>query len=112
MTKERKLAIKMWEEIKERIPKWQKTSYAIPISERVVRYKRDFCIKHDLSWMMNCWFCAYITYCENCPLRSCAYGVYRDLIDNSSPLQAKIRACEYIISALSGNVVIPKERYE
>lgn len=102
MTKERKLAIKMWEEIKERIPKWQKTSYKVPISERVIHYKRDFCVKYDLPWSVNCWFCTYIMYCDYCPLHDCGEGVYRSIVDDSSPLQDKIRACEYIISALKG----------
>lgn len=101
MTKERKLAIQMWEGIKAKLPKWYKTR-DVTISERVIHYKRDFCVKHDLPWIAHCWFCAYIKFCRDCPLKSCENGVYRSLVDGSSPLQVKIRACEYIISALKG----------
>ena len=102
MTKERKLAIQMWEEVKERLPIWQKTCYSI--SEQIIRYKRDFCIKYDLPWIANCWFCAYIKFCRDCPLRNCREGAYRSIVDDNFPLQFKIRACEYIISALKGEI--------
>ena len=104
MTKERRLAIEMWEDIKAKLPKWWKKCDRSSISAHIVQYKNDFCVKHDLPWIANCWFCAYIRYCKDCPLRDCGDGAYRSIINNDTPLQVKIRACEYIISALKGEI--------
>lgn len=48
MTKERRLAIEMWEYI-----------YKHPhlIHEF---FKEDFCAWHDLKWKFECWFCQYV----------------------------------------------------
>ena len=43
------------------------------------KLKADFCKKYGLKLDTNCWFCEYVTNCEQCPLyddRSCwAYGI-------------------------------------
>jgi len=59
MTKERRLAIQMWEEIAQRDP------------DSVNLYKKDFCCKHDLDWKNDCWFCQYVRqdYREDLPSR-------------------------------------------
>ena len=48
MTKERRLAIQMWEEIAHRDP------------DSVNLYKEDFCREYDLDWENDCWFCQYV----------------------------------------------------
>lgn len=48
MTKERSLAIQMWEEILEHQPC------------TVFIYKDRFCSEHRLSWTYGCWFCEYV----------------------------------------------------
>lgn len=48
MTKERKLAIQMWEEIAQQHP------------DSVYEYKDSFCKEHDLDWQNDCWLCQYV----------------------------------------------------
>lgn len=51
MTKERRLAVEMWEQIAERI---SDTGFDIG------RFKSDFCKEHNLRWQHSCWFCQYV----------------------------------------------------
>lgn len=48
MTKERRLAIQMWEEILQKQPRY------------IVVYKDGFCGEHALNWQHSCWFCQYV----------------------------------------------------
>ena len=58
MTRERRLAIKMWEQIVRALENGKHSPYyARPI---VVEIKEDFCKKHHLMWKSNCWFCQYV----------------------------------------------------
>jgi hypothetical protein len=79
MTKERRLAIQMWEQIVEALEQGKRdTKYA-----RVI--KDGFCEEHNLNWKCNCWFCQYVRHdhrdmpsrrnipkgyngCQHCPL--------------------------------------------
>ena len=93
MTKERKLAIQMWEEIVEALEQGKRdTKYARPIVSVI---KQAFCEKHNLKWENNCWFCQYIRHdyrpmdtrkhisrywngCQHCPL----YHEHEDIMRN------------------------------
>ena len=63
MTKERRLAIQMWEEIVKKCQSGEDFN--------VARFKNDFCKEHSLSWANRCYFCQYCRCCSNCPLVSC-----------------------------------------
>ena len=106
MTKERKLAIKMWEEVKERIPLWYET-YNKDIVCVLKRFKGDFCFRNKLSWDNNCWFCQYIcSECDRCPLKSCEYNdpttAWARIVNAETSLETKLAACDDIIKALGG----------
>lgn len=108
MTRERRLAIQMWEEVKERLPEWylyDKYSLALVLQT----YKRQFCADHGLNWAYNCWFCQYIRPgCKRCPLQSCVYNRYDPItawariVDINSILITRLEACDEIIAALKG----------
>lgn len=58
MTKERRLAIEMWEQIVEALEQGRRdTKYARPIASVI---KEEFCEEHKLEWKCNCWFCQYL----------------------------------------------------
>ena len=62
MTKERRLAILMWEEVARQLES-SPDKYV-----DAIKIKRDFCSKHGLKWKCDCWFCEYIKECSKCPL--------------------------------------------
>lgn len=70
MTKERRLAIEMWEDI-------YKSSV-----QAVEALKENFCAEHDLQWKHHCWFCQYVR--KDCR----AYLKSREAIDPG------VNACE------------------
>ena len=88
MTRERRLAVQMWREIAERIKSGDKKF-------SVMLYKAEFCQKHGLTWLNNCYFCQYasefcysgeggiILNCDRCPLKSCEKGSMYDEVLNS-----------------------------
>jgi len=127
MTKERKLAIKMWKQIRKGI-KFKRYFFGMISIEYL---KSDFCIKHNLNWFHQCWFCQYIRRgesshkplgregCNLCPIATkeaklnsnvCGCGSYDSLwkIVTNEYLKTKVRleACNKIIKALEG------EKYE
>ena len=58
MTKERKLAIQMWEQIVGALEQGKHdTKYARPIAQVI---KEAFCEEHNLQWKCDCWFCQYV----------------------------------------------------
>ena len=77
MTRERRLAIEMWERIAEHIGDPDFGIY---------KFKRRFCVEHNVCWESNCWFCQYVRKnhrhnlssrvriglrtngCQNCPI--------------------------------------------
>lgn len=101
VTKERKLAVKMWQGIRKKI---YNNSY---ISDtELLLYKKNFCARHSLNWINSCWFCQYMPTCELCPLRECrSFSVYKTALKSSEPKKERIRACNTIIAALKGRKV-------
>lgn len=62
MTKERRLAVQMWQEIGEAIEKNKERC-------SVHDYKRMFCQKHNLKWRNDCYLCHYFRgQCKKCPI--------------------------------------------
>lgn len=109
MTKERKLAIEMWESVKAYIVDADKkgTLYDVEIHDAVVMLKGDFCEKHGLQWAADCWFCQYVSDCEQCPLGMGAHvdedcADYYIVINDFTTTEQKIKACDNIINALKG----------
>lgn len=121
MTKERRLAIRMWEEIRARI---RDTTRLKDIDLwRVSDWKRQFCIDHELHWMHNCWLCQYVRYhdvlhgegCQRCPLSDgheeaiigiesgCYENAYHRVI-HARTRKAKLKACDEIIRILNGRL--------
>ena len=98
MTKERKLAIQMWQEIKNKI-----TDNPSISSIGIKFYKEEFCAKHNLFWNCECWFCQYMPACILCPLRSCkAHSIYHIACTSWIYKEVRLEACDMIIAALKG----------
>lgn len=89
MTKERRLAIEMWEQIVEALEHDSRNVY-----EEVNQIKARFCCEHTLNWKCECWFCQYVRQdwrampsreaiskrvngCQKCPL----YKEHEDSLD-------------------------------
>ena len=62
MTKERRLAIQMWQEIVNKCRSGDNFS--------VIQFKDEFCKEHNLVWVNSCYFCQYYP-CSKCPLYNC-----------------------------------------
>lgn len=106
MTRERKLAIKMWEEVKKHLPQWYKENQRL-IAPDLQDFKADFCVVNDLHWVLNCWFCQYIFLgCDKCPLKSCNFNeptnAWARIVNENTSLETKLQACDEIIVALKG----------
>ena len=108
MTKERRLAIKMWEGIRDSLADKPKD---VSNFDFIVTYKDLFCKLFKLRWNSHCWFCAYIRRrsiyaCSKCPLKSCftAGSYYEIIMDvyNRHSVQERVDACNKIIAALKG----------
>ena len=102
MTKERKLAIQLWEEIRNKIiAKGKKFN-----GNSVINYKSNFCKKHDINWESDCWFCNYIKDCNKCPNCKCLKpnGSYIIAINENLGTSSRINACNIIIGALKGEI--------
>ena len=119
MTRERRLAIQMWEEIKYAIIKAKRIKDIN--HEFVSQFKYAFCSAHEVSWMWGCWFCQYVRYrddlhgegCQRCPLSDghrgaivgydsgcCKNAYYRVL--HARYRKTRLEACDEIILALNG----------
>lgn len=120
MTRERKLAIKMWEEVKKQLPEWYEENQGDIVAD-LKYFKATFCFQNNLRWKYNCWFCQYIRLeqnkstewnkhleCTKCPLRSCNHRnpltAWARLVDEDNSLEIRIAACDEIIAALKGGV--------
>ena len=99
MTKERKLAIQMWINIRNML-----SASDGQLSENISYFKEMFCVDHDLKWSNSCWFCQYISECGNkCPLKSCNFGSYYSIVVNKTlDKDVRVEACNHIIKALGG----------
>lgn len=54
MTKERKLAIELWEAMREKVSKGEITD-----ALDMLRAKRDWLEEHSIDWYCECWLCNY-----------------------------------------------------
>lgn len=98
MTKERRLAIKMWKDIRDMLTSYDEWSYS-----NVVAYKRSFCARHDLNWVNDCWFCQYMPSCSKCPLVRCGIDSSYEIVKaDYVEKNIRIEACNSIIAALGG----------
>lgn len=94
MTKERRLAIEMWEQIVDALDDGKHGKYcARPIVSNI---KEAFCEEHNLKWKADCWFCQYVRHdyryrlpsrryiapryngCQKCPLYKEGKGIFED----------------------------------
>ena len=92
MTKERKLAIKMWEEIVKKCQLGYSTS-----SFNIVSFKDKFCRKHKLSWTNSCYFCQYCKSCSNCPLGNYCSSIYSKAVEYND-----VDSATKILNAIKG----------
>lgn len=106
MTKERRLAIKMWEGLRDNLADKPKD---VSNFDFVTTYKKLFCELYKLHWDGHCWFCQYIRIkytCKKCPLKSCfeRTAIYRIVMDihEIHSIQERIDVCNEIIAALKG----------
>jgi len=119
MTKERRLAIMMWEEIRVQI----RYTTRLKDTRRIADWKRQFCMEHELHWMYGCWLCQYVRYhdelhgegCQRCPLSDgheeaiigtesgCYKNAYNRVI-HARTRKAKLKACDEIIRILNGRL--------
>lgn len=98
MTKERKLAIQMWQNIRRYIKRG-----GLRRCNSVRDCKYDFCEEKKLHWENDCWFCNYIGHCEHCPLKSCSSGsTYATAAWGIEDIVQRLEACDEIIAALKG----------
>ena len=58
MTKERRLAIEMWEQIVAALERGDQ--YPLYGKSEATKIKARFCREHNLWWKCNCWFCQYV----------------------------------------------------
>ena len=102
MTRERKLAIEMWEEVKKQLPGWK-----CDVVFALKTLKANFCRQNGLDWRYDCWFCQYVRDdCHKCPLHSCDCHnfatAWARIVDEGTSLRTKLAACDDIIAALKG----------
>lgn len=55
MTKERKIAITIWHELRELIETGK-----IECEDDLLNYKKSLCADFGVNWMHGCWFCQYV----------------------------------------------------
>lgn len=107
MTRERKLAIQMWEEVKRQLPGWCK-EYPWAVADFLHHSKIDFCEQNGLLWQFDCWFCQYINNCDKCPLRSCDFNnhltIWHRIVSEDTSLKTKLQAVDEIIAVLKGGI--------
>ena len=98
MTKERKLAIQMWKNIRRYIKRGR-----LRRRDSLRDYKYNFCEKKKLHWEHDCWFCNYIERCSRCPLKRCIAGsTYAIAAWDIENIVQRVKACDKIIAALKG----------
>lgn len=82
-------------------------------------FKEEFCRRHGLSWLSDCWLCEHIECCDDCPLSmnirktsiSCSEGYTWYGIVCSSYEETELRVeCAYHIAEVLGAVVPIKYR--
>ena len=110
MTKERRLAILMWQTIKKRIEDNEfKNGEDILNTIEFRKFKDKFCSKYNLCWENNCWFCTYV-HCKKCPLKSCYIHSPFEIFISNSDKYVKLNMCDIILNALKGNLKVKSIR--
>lgn len=98
MTKERKLAIQMWQNIRDMISEFDKL-----VCIDILLYKDTFCAEHRLWWSWNCLFCQYMPGCSKCPLVHCGPDSWYAIVKaDYTDKNVRIATCNNIIRALGG----------
>lgn len=111
MTKERRIAIEMWEYIRDHYDDYlllEKDG-----EESLDSLKVQFLKYKGIKWICNCWFCHYIAkrmkmgfhpeICRaKCPLKSCNTGPF-SVFYGTPEEEEYVEACNEIIEALAGN---------
>ena len=87
MTKERRLAIQMWQAIVDKCKSGEQFN--------VVSFKKSFCKKHHLNWYNNCYFCQHFR-CSECPLDKNCF-LYEEVYSKHDVASATV-----ILNALKG----------
>ena len=88
MTKERRLAIEMWQEIVDKCKAGEKFN--------VINFKDEFCKEHNLVWVNSCYFCQYYP-CSKCPLYN-----YMSIYSRVCALR-DVASAETVLNALKGS---------
>ena len=109
MTKERRIAIDMWEWVRDNWDMYLrfKDGAECATSEDALLLMKDtYLADKDVNWVSNCWFCTYLKLmpgpgCRLCPLQSCSTGPYHTLANNPT-YEEYVDACGQIIEALGG----------
>lgn len=121
MTRERKLAVQMWEEIKKAVIDAKRLRDIN--AEFIAQLKHVFCAEHDLHWQCGCWLCQYVRYhdelhgegCQRCPLSDghkgavlgydlgCRENAYNRVL-TARQRKTKLKACDEIIRILNGRL--------
>ncbi len=102
MTRERRLAVKMWSEIAEKI---RSLGYVNIKQEKLL-----FCVNNNLTWSYQCWFCQYMKPCDNCRLSkiggSCVthHSLYQSSIYGDT-CEVRASAAEMIAKIFNGDDV-------
>lgn len=107
MTKERRLAIRMWRKIKNEL-----SAGRMDKMQDMPMFKINFCQSNGLKWKSQCWFCHYIQDCKKCPIseldRSGNIGCfssnapYKMVCNKKLDLNSRLGAADEIIKALEG----------
>lgn len=111
MTKERRIAIDMWEWIRANWDMYLRFKGEVECAtseDALLRMKDTYLADKGVNWRSNCWFCKYIRTsqrhmrgCHLCPLQSCSSGPYHTLV-GSFTYEEYVDACDQIIEALGG----------
>ena len=112
MTKERRIAIDMWEWVRDNWDmylRFKDNEEECPNEEDALLLMKDiYLADKGVNWASNCWFCEYIRLrpgnkrgCFLCPLQSCGSGPYHILATNPT-YEEYVDACDQIIEALGG----------
>jgi len=119
MTKERRLAIQMWEEISAHMKNAKRIDLLSP--DYICKLIRGFVREHQLDWLCDSWFCQYARYrdgihgigCQRCPISDrrrdtmdgytsgCSHNVYYKVLYGKT-LKIRREACDEIVRVLKG----------
>lgn len=111
MTKERRIAIDMWEWIRANWDMYLRFKGEVECAtgeDALLLMKDTYLADKGVNWRSGCWFCEYIRTsqrhmrgCHLCPLQSCSSGPYHTLANNPT-YEEYVDACGQIIEALGG----------